>query len=100
MRVFGLWWGGSSYGQGHLDRDLEEFESVEHAKKVFYSRRYGIHPQSTFYVERENSPVGFPAVDEDSVMWLYYRDPRGEHDPYPDVRLTFGPRGGIKSDRC
>lgn len=73
--VYGLWYGGPSYRQPYME-DLEEFESLEKAKKVFESRLYN---------QRE-----FPDVsEEDCVMQIFFDDPSDSYDPYPDLLLKF-----------
>ena len=86
MRVFGLWFGGSSYS-APLPDQREEFASIKEAKTVMWRRL-------------DNFDRSTPCVTDDSEMLLYRCDPATVEDPYPDVRLSFGPRGAVKQERC
>lgn len=83
MKVYGLWYGGSSYGSPSVKRDTEEFDSIKEAKDAF-QRRY----------DNDDYPAT-PCVSDSSEMHLFFSDPRDMSDPYPDRVLKFGPRGGV-----
>jgi len=85
MKMFGLWFGGSSYATPYPDQ-REEFSSIQDAKDELWRRS-------------ENWDGSTPCVD-DSEMLLYRCDPATTHDPYPDLRLFFGTRGGVRQERC
>lgn len=82
MKVYGLWYGGSSYSAPEVERDTEEFNSIQEAKDTF-QRRY------------DNDDYATPCVSDESEMHLFFSDPREMDDPYPDRVLRFGPRGGV-----
>lgn len=100
MAVFAVWHGGSSYSVGDISAHLEKFASIAAAKRVFAerARTSGAFPLSTYFVNRENTPVRFPAVDENTSMDVYAYDPRETADPYPDFRLVLGPKGGVRRE--
>ena len=86
MKVWGMWHGGSSYAVGSVDEDTEEFSSLQAAKDALYDREKRFDPY-------------YPCV-EDSEMQVFFSDPRGNSDPYPDRILTIGPRGGVRAESC
>jgi hypothetical protein len=86
MKVYGLWCGGSSYSAPEVERDTEEFDSIQEAKGTF-QRRY----------DNDDYPAT-PCVSDESEMHLFFSDPREMDDPYPDRVLRFGPRGGVIMD--
>lgn len=99
MRVFGIWHGGSSYAHGGSD-DVEMFTSMSDAMNEFRNRAE--HGRGTFaYVNRPECITGTPAVDRTTAehggptLWLYFRNPTGERDAYPDRVVEYGTRGGI-----
>ena len=102
-QVFVLWYGGCSYSSPSIPEDVERFDSLADAKYAF-AERYrsgGWHTCAFRYVNRAHEPVLLPAVDESTTeMSVYYGDPTEAVDPYPDLRLTFGPRGGVRAERC
>jgi hypothetical protein len=40
-----------------------------------------------------------PCVESDEML-LFFADPRESSDPYPDLILSRGPRGGIRMERA
>lgn len=100
MTVYGLWNGGASYSEGEIPNDLEEFRSMMEAVRAFEDRynSNGSYMLDTYYVNRENKPVYFPTVSEDSTMKIYLYDPRESDDgnPNPDRIISFGPRMGVR----
>jgi hypothetical protein len=80
-----LWHGGASYSPGYVDDDTEAFPSLAAAKREVNSRASG----DPFY----------PGVSGDSA-WVWFYDPRGELDPYPDLILERGPRGVLRQSRA
>lgn len=84
MKVFGLWYGGYNYANPELT-DAEEFASIQDAVDTFW-RRADFDPE-------------FPCVESPEMM-LYRVNPASIPDPYPDFRLTIGPRGGVRRERC
>lgn len=100
MIVFATWNGGSSYSPSSIPEDVERFDSIGDAKYEFWAR-YNLSVSRPFeYVNRDSENVEVPAVSEDSEMWLYFGDPSEERDPYPDRIVKFGPRGGVRVERC
>lgn len=81
MKVKALWFGGSSYAAPG-ESDAETFDSIEQAARVLESRADNIDGRT-------------PCVEE-SEMLLYFG---GELTDYPDMRLYFGPRGGVRRER-
>lgn len=91
--VFGLWWGGSSYGPGELATDGERFDSIDAAKSALIARYHdGYSFRQTFnYINREPVDVLCPAVSEDCEIVLVLALPEdGDFsDVYPDLRITL-----------
>lgn len=89
--IFGLWYGGASYANGDLDRDLETFDSVETACIEADNRyRTGGHFKNIFrFADGREEYQLTPAVDESSELHIWYSDPRGERDPYPECRIRY-----------
>ena len=85
MKVYALWYGGSSYNAPYVKDDIEEFSSIQAAKDTFWSR--------------EDFDPYYPCV-EGSTMQLFFYDPRLVEDPYPDREITLGPRGGVNITPC
>lgn len=91
MMVYMLWHGGSSYAVGTVDDDLEMYDTLQEALAEFERRAWA-------------SEACYPCVDaippEDGgpTAWLWFDDPRGMSDPYPDQIVSFGPRGGIRKE--
>jgi hypothetical protein len=86
VKVWALWHGGTNYSLGYVDDDIEVFDSLQAAKDTLYNRE-------------ECSDPYYPCVEESS-MYVYFSDPRGLADPYPDRILIIGSRGGIRSLHC
>ena len=84
MKCWGLWYGGNSYVSPTFE-DMEEFNSIQHAKNVVEGR----------YEGDDGSGMRTPAVDDSSEMHLYLTAPDKLNDTYPDKIIKFGPRGGI-----
>ncbi|GAA2324008.1 hypothetical protein GCM10010149_91680 [Nonomuraea roseoviolacea subsp. roseoviolacea] len=96
-RWFGLWHGGSGYSLAE-DHDLEQFSSLEDAKRKLTERhRRGYRQRSRFdFVHREPAEVLTPCVGDDCEITLYRsRDGGG----WPDARVYLGPRGGVRFER-
>ena len=83
MKVWGSWFGGSSYAVPYLGEE-EEFSSMAEAVREFRWRRFG-------------GSYRFPCVDNTSTMWLFFRKPDGRD--CPDRVLSIGPRGGVRVER-
>jgi hypothetical protein len=85
-----LWYGGASYG-ACIEDDLETFGSLAELRHAF-ARRLG--------------DAYYPCVSDDTPDnggpegYVYLYDPRGVDDPYPDRLISFGPRGGVRVERC
>lgn len=95
MRVYGLWYGGSGYGLPERE-DLEQFESIGHARTALERRCYvgGHIQQDVTYADGRTTSVFFPAVDASSTeIHLFLTEP--DDDLYPDRVIKFGPRGGV-----
>lgn len=90
--IYGLWWGGSSYGQGDRWKHLEAFVSLEDACVAARDRWALGHDftQDFVYVNQEPESALTPAVGEDSNIWIFLTKP-SEDDPdwYPDHIIEF-----------
>lgn len=74
-KVYGLWYGGSSWSHPYME-DLEEFESLVKAKKDFENRLI-------------NQRM-YPDVSEENCeMQIFFDDPTDSLDPYPDLILKI-----------
>ena len=98
--IYALWNGGPSYAPSDMNT-LETFASVREAKDALLSRerRGYCWPQEFKFADGETHNNFTPCV-QDSSMDLYLYDPREVIDPYPDRRLTIGPHGGVRTERC
>jgi len=85
VRVYALWYGGPSYDCPSVEDDLEEFDSLASAKRALQAR--------------DDSDPYYPCVSE-SELQVFFTDPRGLSDPYPDRVYTLGPRGGVRCDHA
>lgn len=84
--VYAMYHGGGSYAAPDVE-DAEHFASVAAAKEAMRGRLAG----------RDRA---FPTVDESAIMDVFTGGhPRDYADPYPDLRLSHGPRGGIRQER-
>lgn len=99
MKVYGQWYGGSSYVWGDAD-NLEVFSSIKEARNALANRRdLGYSFRQTFrYVDGRVEHDFTPVVGNDSELWLYF-DSRVGGDMYPDRIIKFGPRGGVVVER-
>lgn len=106
MRVFGLWWGGSSYNHGELATDCETWDSMLAAQRSFVHRyQLGYHERDlrarvVDFDEDGIATVGpmsgnlHPVVSEDCYLDLYgyERLPEGRFrifdEPYARLTLT------------
>lgn len=85
MKVTAQWFGGSSYGAPD-GTEVEHYGSIKNAKDVLYSRA-------------DNADGRTPCVEESEMLiWLGTLD--DVTDQYPEFRLYFGPRGGIRKENC
>lgn len=97
--IYATWHGGAGYSVSHVEDHLETFPSVRDAKEALASReRYGYWQPQTFTFATGNTGAYLTPGVEGSSMDLYFADPRETHDPYPDRRLTIGPRGGVREE--
>jgi hypothetical protein len=82
MKRWAVFYGGSSYSAPYA-RDAKEFHSLKAVKNRYY---WALHDE-----DRE-----FPAVNTERAMVVVWnRCPHEEFDPYPDLVITVGPRGGL-----
>ena len=95
--MFGIWYGGSNYSFGTIESDLEVFSSKRAAQMEIQSRRFnGAFLRQHFkYADGRVVSTLTPTVDDSTELHLYKSDPRDAVDPYPDVILAIGPRGGV-----
>jgi len=91
--VWMLWHGGSSYAapDQFQREDVEPFDSLAQAKDTFASR---LHDRRFPCVSQ------VPPDDGGPTAHLHFADPFEDGDPYPDLILTFGPRGGLRCERA
>lgn len=105
MTVYVMWWGGCSYSHGDMDRDLEVFSSVQRAGEALRDRydSNGQRQVSFTYADGRTERTLVPSVTTDpwgpTSMEVYLYDPRTVVDPYPSLRLTLGPRLGVRRER-
>ncbi|WP_084965912.1 hypothetical protein [Thermoactinospora rubra] len=97
-RWFGLWWGGSGYSRPESN-DLEEFASLVEARRKLVERYLHGYWQTTEFrfVHREPTRVLTPCVDTQCEI-LLFRSSNAE--VLPELRLSIGPRGGVRLERC
>lgn len=101
MTIYALWHGGSSYAHGDVETDVETFPSIRAAVDALQDRsKLGHGWQMPFYYADGRTARVYTPNADDSSMWLWFADPRGNADPYPDRVLSFGPRGGVRVERA
>jgi hypothetical protein len=84
MKVCGLWYGGSSYATPDPTRDLEQFDSLAAAIRVFDSRL---------------SDRYYPCVEQsETEMHVYIGT--DYHENGPDRIIHCGSRGGLIVERA
>lgn len=74
--VWFVWHGGGNYAVGHLSDSLETADSVADVVDVCESRY-------------RNSDGRTPCVDVSSCAHVFYADPTGSDDPYPDLTVEL-----------
>lgn len=79
-QVWFAWHGGSSYSAPSWSEDLETADSVAGVVDVCESR----------YHNRDGRT---PAVDETAAAVVFYADPTGTDDPYPDQLVEMSDGG-------
>ena len=82
MMVYAMWHGGHNYAAPYADQ-REELPSIQVARQMHADRL-------------ENRDGWTPGVDETSETWLFFTDPAGMDDVYPDRVIKTGPRGGVR----
>lgn len=98
---YGLWHGGSGYAPSDPTLDIERFDSLQHAQDALYDRcrSGGSYPEHFAFINREPETVLTPGVAEEQTEILLFGFPDCA-EAYPDRRVFFGPRGGVRSERC
>lgn len=85
MKVTMSWHGGINYAVPD-GTDCERFSSLKIACDIFAARA-------------DNWDGRTPCVEEsEALVWKGWLD--DTTDIYPDLRLTMGPRGGVRVERC
>lgn len=74
--VWFVWYGGGSYSSPSWTDDAEQAASIKAAVDVLLARRWNRDGQT-------------PAVDDSSSAVVFYADPSGDSDPYPDTLIEF-----------
>lgn len=99
MKVWVRWHAGASYSPGDME-DIEVFDTMSAAEDALRDRVTLGHnwKQHFEYVNKTPDDVFTPVVEQDSEMWVYFRDPTDEHDPHPDRIFKFGPRGAVRRE--
>ena len=104
-KVYGLWYGGSSYAVGGFDK-IEVFDDLESLKTELYDRWASSHGSFTYATEPgvtsyENTPVVEMSETDPETgdrwgteMWVWTELPEDNGDLYPDsiarlVKLEF-----------
>ena len=99
MKIYAQWFGGGSYGWGD-DLDIESFNNLAEAKREFGFRHSNPHVRHVFHFTNKLQEQFYcPVVDESSEMWVFFGNPTGSGDKYPDRIIKIGPRGGIVVER-
>ena len=80
MKTYMLWHGGSNYACPSVDDDIEEFRSLAAAKREFDRRQFDPY---------------YPCCS-DAEAQIFFYDPRGETDPYPDMLLRIDEEGRVR----
>jgi hypothetical protein len=94
---YGIWYGGPGYASFDPETELESFGSIQEACDALYDRCHaGSTPNRFNYVNSDPESVLTPAVSEESCIHLFATP----HVDYPDRRVFFGPRGGVRVERC
>lgn len=89
MKTWMLWHGGPNYRPSAIPDDLEIFDTLRDAREAFEHRAGS---WDAYYPGVKAAPP-----DQDGpTAWLYFYDPTGELDPYPQRILECGPRGGLR----
>lgn len=91
-RVWGVWYGGSSYSQGEVVENLEYWDDIATAKDALLDRyAHGHWREHVFnYVNKPRDEVRTPAVGEDTEIHLFYVEVvEGLPDYYPDAILKL-----------
>jgi hypothetical protein len=89
MKMFGMWYGGSSYAapDPYRREDIEKFFSIEEAMHEMERRNH-----DTFYPCIEK----LPPDEGGHYMLLYRNDPYQLYDCYPDYILEYSMGGSLK----
>ena len=74
--VWFVWHGGGNYSVGYLPDDLETAGSVADVIEVCEDRK-------------ANRDGRTPCVDVSSCAHVFYADPTGNQDPYPDLSIEL-----------
>lgn len=74
--VWFVWHGGSSYAVGSWTDDVESADSLADCLDILEDRR-------------RNRDGRTPCVDETSGAHVFYADPSGSDDPYPDMSVDM-----------
>ena len=86
MKRWAVFYGGGTYRVPEAT-DAEEFDSLKAVKNCYY---WPLHDGDSYY----------PCVDEDAEVLVWNRCPHEEADPYPDLIIKAGPRGGLIVEPC
>lgn len=93
MKCWMLWNGGSSYAPSDqfVREHIDAFDSMADLLRDFDSR-----PGDPYYpvVSRIPQDEGGPSA------WVCFADPYEVGDLYPDRLVSYGPRGGLRVERC
>lgn len=86
MKRWAVFYGGGSYSAPSAT-EAEEFDSLKAVKNCYY---WPLHDEDSYY----------PCVDESAEVYVWNRCPHEEADPYPDLIIKAGPRGGLIVGPC
>lgn len=95
MKVFALWFGGSSYRPSSAPEDTEVFPSLQAVKDELQSRYSGWAAITRLDGTTETTRT--PAVERDSEF-LVWSHGDGTDFPAYGTRVYFGPRGGVRTE--
>lgn len=97
MKCWMIFHPGDGYSTHWRGEDVETYDSLSAAIRAFDRLPDPYYPCAHNDEREDGGPEG----------WLFFYDPRDPENPegdvvdvYPDRLLSFGPRGGIRVERC
>ena len=90
--IYANWYGGGNYGTSDNEYFLEGFKNITAAKEALVSRfddGYSWKQEFDYVNQDFVEFVLTPSVTEDCEMWIYYENPTGSDDWYPDAIIKL-----------